>query len=72
MYEMNRHGHILDWYNVPNKGQIYFNQAFETFDGKLYLLNYMGDNVYFFDPFVGKKLIKLECVYHNRYTDRYD
>ena len=54
---MNRHGDILDKYNVPNEGQIYFNQAFETFDGKLYLLNYESDNVYFFDPFVGKKLV---------------
>ena len=56
MYEMNRHGDILDKYNVPNEGQIYFNQAFETFDGKLYFLNYESDNVYFFDPFVGKIL----------------
>ena len=69
---MNRHGDILDKYNVPNKGQIYFNQAYEKFDGKLYLLNYMRDNVYFFDPFTDKKLVKLECMDHDEYSDDYD
>ena len=60
MYEMNRHGDILDKYNVPNEGQIYFNQAFETFDGKLYFLNYESDNCISLTHLWAKSLCSLD------------